>query len=253
MTDSITYRTTDPTRWGTGQNAELSYAQVDINFWVLYQLYTFLQESLSHGGLNQIQGFSVTGNQLRVILNSGQIFGPYILPTAEWNPTGAWVANQPYNINDTFYQGTTAYLNIYPNPGQETFDPNANDGLGHQYFVPVLKANVTRNLPLFVNGQPGASELLLQYVTPEAFILPAGLPASVAVQGTLTNTVVDYTLYKNGVFIGSVDFIPSPPSIAFYFPATVTFLSGDVFSILGPAHPDVAQANVSITIVATLA
>jgi len=272
---SITFRTTDFTKWGAGQGSNLTNVQVDDNFWFLYELIVALQEEGS-GGDGGIASFSVVGASLFVTLTSGAVLGPYPLPVAQWNPRGAWAPTTAYAIQDVVSNGGALYLVIFPHTSGATFNANANDGAGHNFYALLLAEpsailpaggaalavlakhsatdfdtewlTLTRNLTLFVAGQPGANELLLYYVAPEAFTLPAGLTNSRAGSTTAAAAAVSYGLFKNGVAIGSVNFAPT----TFTFTAAVSFAPGDVLTIVGPTVPDAAQANIGIVLVATL-
>src|ERR1035437_4863822 len=103
MVDSISYRTSDLTRWGTGNGSDLSAAQIDINFWVLHSLIVSLQDS--QDAQAGIAYFTLTGTQLTVHLTNHVALGPYTLPMAQWNFRDAWQAFTAYNINDVFTEG----------------------------------------------------------------------------------------------------------------------------------------------------
>jgi hypothetical protein len=278
MVDVITYRTTDGTRWGGGLGSDLTAAQIDINFWVLQSAIESLQAH--QGAYADIDYFVVTGSNLYVHLTNHVVLGPYTLPTAQWNPRGTWAATTAYATLDVIDEGGSVYLVTWPHTSAGSFDPNANDGSGHDYYklllttpsstVPAggavhqrLAKNSTadydgvwvtdyRNLALFVQGKPSANELLLQYLCTEAMQLPASLAGSQASAGTPTTTNVAYSLAKNGAAIGSVNFPSTGGAPTFTFSAAVTFAAGDVLTLGGPAAPDTAQANISFTLQASL-
>ncbi len=110
-----------------------------------------------------------------------------------------------------------------------------------------------RRIHLFVEGQPSASENLLQYTVVDDMTLPVGLTGSVIYQRVQTNTIVVYSLFKNDASIGSITFNgPSPEDIVVEFAGSVAFTPGDVLSMIGPPVPDTAQTDISFTLVATL-
>ena len=281
----ITYRTNDFTRWGAGQGSDLSAAQIDINFWILDSAVLALQD---HALTNQniIDYFSVSGDQLYITMTDHAVFGPYTLPVAQWAFTGAWQADYPYSVMDLFTIDGALYLVIYANTSGSFFDANANDGHGHNYYALVLAQPenvlplggeigqvltvvdpgsphgypitawefITRNLAMFVEGYPGDSEVVLQYVCPETMVFPAGLVNSQAYHATAPTTEQVYTLEKNGSSIGTVTFdASSPAGIAFSFGIAVTFSPGDVFTLVAPASPDPHMTNISFTFVASVA
>ena len=279
MVDTVTFRTTDGTRWGTGQNSDLSATQIDINFWTLHEAILGVQTDITSGGAG-IDYFSVVGRNLFVTLTDHTVLGPYVLPVAQWNFRGPWEPITIYDVMDVVTENGATYLVIFAHTSQATFNAGANDGSGHDFYGLLLAqpqdelpaggtvgqvlakatgspyntewTTLTRNLALYIEGKPTASELLLQYVCPEEMTLPLTLVGSIAIQGTETTAAVSYGLYKNGVAIGSVNFLPSPADATFTLTEPVQFNPGDVLTIVGPATPDANQANISITLVALL-
>lgn len=281
MVDHLAYRTNDNTRWGAGQGANLTPAQVDINFWDLFSAITALQDHALTNE-NQIDYFSVVGDQMFVTMMNHEVFGPFTLPTAEWNFRGPWVADTTYGDFDVVTQGGSLYLVIFPHVSASSFNASANDGVGHNFYGLLLASptpiptngtpgqvltwqggtgatgvsapqweNPTRILAVYVEGHvSGPNETVLQYAIPEAMTLPIGLAGSAATQAVAATVEQVFTLYQNGAAIGSINFFPS--SITFTFAGAVTFAPGDVITIVGDPSPDGVQSNISITLVAIL-
>jgi hypothetical protein len=278
---TIIYRT--PGVWGGGQGSNLTAAQVDENFFDLFSAITALQDH-SLTSENQIDYFATAGNQLYVHMMNHEVFGPYTLPTAQWNFRGPWTALTTYNFMDVFTANGAVYLVIFPPTGTpytsaSTFSANANDGSGHNYYGLLLAqpedelptggtvgqvlamatgspyntewSSLTRVFGLFVAGTPLSDELLLQYIIPEEMTFPSGLTGSEAYCGTEPTTDQVFNLYQNGVAIGSITFSPSP-STNFTLTAAVTFNPGDKLTLVAPSSVDPHMANISITLVATL-
>jgi hypothetical protein len=109
---SMTFRTNDYTRWGSGQGSNLSAAEVDVNFWTLYSALTALQDHALTTE-NQIDYFSVAGNQLFVTMMDHTVFGPYTLPTASWNFRGPWSSTTSYHAMDVVTDSGSVYLSCY--------------------------------------------------------------------------------------------------------------------------------------------
>lgn len=264
----VVYRTAGA--WGPGLGADLTAAQVDMNFWVLYSLIVSLQtaEPIT------IDSITLTGNQLFITMTDHYVFGPYTIPTATWNFTGPYAAGTSYAVNDVFTTESALWLVIYPNTAPETFSPYANDGSGHNYYAQLLGSpfgtgtagqvlmwqngspagfeptNLTRNIAGYFEGAIGGSELLLQYLVPEAMTLPSGLPESLAYSGVLPTGSPVFNIYQNAALIGTVTITPT--DVVWYFPTPVSFAPADIFSLVGPASPDATMQNVSFTFVATL-
>lgn len=276
---NLTYRTTDNTRWGAGQGANLSAVQIDLNFWTLWNSLNALVNSQET--LASIDYISVAGNQMWVTLTNHAVLGPFTLPTAQWNPRGPWVAHTAYAAFDVVSYNSSLYLCTEAFTSAATFSPNATDGEGHNLYLLLVEmpgnaipvggvpgqriAKATNSdfatewvydyvrMALFVQGQPQANELLMQYCVVDNMTLPQGLAGSVAYQAIETETTVFYTISKNGAAIGSVNFTgPSPDTITVTFPQDVPCIPGDIITINGPAVPDTTQADISITLVAEL-
>jgi hypothetical protein len=223
----------------------------------------------------------VGGNQLFVHLQDHRVLGPLILPTANWNPRGTWAPLTSYSAFDVVSNNGALYLVLLGHTSGASFSPFATDGLGHELYALILEepANmlpvggtigqrlakasgspyVTQwisdhiRLVSFVAGLPNASELLFQYLVTDNITLPAGLAGSVAYANTPTHSPVQYTLLKNGASIGTINFFgPSPHTVTVSFATSISFVPGDIITLVAPSVPDVSQADISFSIVALL-
>jgi hypothetical protein len=279
--DSITFRTNDPTRWGTGNGMDLTAFQIDINFWVLYTAILAIQEHQETNGAG-ISEFIVSGDTFSVQLTNHVVLGPFNLPVAAFNFRGPWQANQTYNINDVFTQGGAVYLVIWPVPNAgSTFFLYSNDGNGHNYYTTLLAAppselpqdgnpggvlqmalldspgsvvwtNLTRNIAFYLETEPNPLEIVARYVVPETMTFPEGLTGSVGNAGTAPTTEQAYEIYWGNANVGSINFSPSPDHVTFTFPHAITFEPGDTLSIVAPSVPDPHMTFIAVTLVGTL-
>lgn len=128
---AITYRTTDLAQWGTGQGSNLSAAQVDANFWTLYEM---IQAVAPEAGVG-IASATVSGDQLTFTMTDATTLGPFTLPTIELNPRGNWTASTSYSVNDTIAANGNVYLVTWTHTSAATFSAGANDGSGHDYYA----------------------------------------------------------------------------------------------------------------------
>jgi hypothetical protein len=280
MIASLTYRTNDATRWGGGLGSDLSATQVDLNFWTLFTAIEALQASSGAGAgidyINQPNG----GNLFYVHLTNHAVLGPFVIPTAQWNPRGQWTPTTGYAAYDVVYYDGSLYLITIPHTSGATFSPYSTDGSGH-YLYNLLLQQPADELPaggtpgqrlvkstgspytsewlsdhirlnVFVEGMPTPSETLMQYTVTDNMTLPANLIGSVIYQGIPSGTIVVYTLEKNGLVIGDVQFNISPVGVQVSFTAAINLVPGDVLSLIAPAVPDVTQSNISFTFLATL-
>lgn len=107
------------------------------------------------------------------------------------------------------------------------------------------------DLPVFIQSFPGISEEYPRFVVPRALSLPAALTASRFSIKNAPTALMTFTLYKNGVSIGSVAFAATTGTPTATFASQVGFVAGDIFSMTAPGTQDVSGANVSMTFVFT--
>lgn len=276
---SITYRTNDNTRWGTGQGSDLSAAQIDINFWELFSAVTSLQDHASTAA--GIDYFVIAGgNQLYVHLTNHAVIGPYTIPTAQWRFRGEWQPDTVYGNFDVITEGGATYLVIFAHTSANAspgFDPGASDGMGHNYYglliAPQMNALpaggaqgtllaknsatnydtkwIANNIVLGIYFEGGfiPDEVVLEYVFTETVIFPIGLAGSQGNAGLPPTTDQVFTLFKNGSSIGTVAF-NATDTPTFSFTAAVTFIAGDILSIVAPFAMDAHMEDVAISLVA---
>jgi hypothetical protein len=138
---TIVYRTSGP--WGSGQPADLTPAQVDNNFYFLDQLINQLSSEISGGAVVSIATITATGNIMTITLTSGTVIN-LTIPVATFRWRGNWAPTTTYAVNDIIVDGNTGnvYLVLFAHVSGASFNPGANDGLGHYYYQLML-ANQT--------------------------------------------------------------------------------------------------------------
>lgn len=282
MVSSLTYRTSDGTRWGGGNGSDLSATQVDLNFWTLFSAVQALEDHSDAVGagidfINQ----PGAGNLFFIHLTDHRVLGPFVIPTAQWNPRGAWQPTTGYAAYDVVYNDGSLYLIVVPHTSGSTFSAFATDGLGHLLYNLILQQPADElpvggtpgmrlvkstsspyttewlsdfiRLNCFVEGLPQPAELLMQYLVTDHMTLPANLVGSVIYQAIQSASTVTYSIGLNGNEIGTVTFEgPSPIAILVSFPSDTNLVPGDVLTLTAPPAPDGAQQDVSFTFLATL-
>lgn len=279
MPANLTYRTAGV--WGGGNGSDLAAVQVDENFFTLFSAVQALEDAGDTGAgidfINQPSG----GNLFYIHLTNHAVLGPFVIPTAQWNPRGAWTPDTVYASFDVISEDGSVYLVTVPHTSGATFSAFSTDGIGHNLYNLIL-TNPSDVLPvggtpgmrlvkstgspftsewlsdhirihLFVEGQPIPNENLIQYPVTDNMTIPAGLIGSVIYQRIPTASVVSYTLFKNGASIGIIEFGISPEVVIVDFTADIHCIPGDIISLVGPSIPDAVQTDVSFTILATLA
>jgi len=181
---TIVFRTAGA--WGPGQGADLTAPQVDENFYELLTRVADLESVPAGVGIDYI---SVSGASFTVHLTDHSIEGPFPLPVANWTFRGEWTASTPYVINDVFQFGGSLYIVIFAHTSAATFDPNANDGLGHDYYLLVL----TPYAILPVGGD--ASQVLTKHSGADfdVFWANSGVAASLPAGGTAGQALLKHS------------------------------------------------------------
>ncbi len=132
-----TYCRDDPVsgRW-TGVNRLLTEYEVDDNFYsALTRIVTL--ENNAHLTVS-VSYITMVGQQITFHMTDHTTQGPFTVPVATFRDRGTWAAFTVYSVNDTFQENGACYLTIFPHTSQASFDPNANDGLGHNYYLTLL-------------------------------------------------------------------------------------------------------------------
>ena len=87
-------------------------------------------------------------------------------------------------------------------------------------------------------GRPNGSELLVRWITPRPFTIPAALPLSQGLAGTAATASAVFSLQKNGVQFGTATFAASGTTPTFAAATDTSFVAGDLLSIVAPASSD---------------
>lgn len=120
---------------------ELTAVEVDGNFFYLFSL---LSAVIDHTptAIN-ISHFIVSGSQFSVVMTDHSVIGPYDLPVAQWNDRGDWQPSTIYVKQDIIRSGGALYLTIFDHTSGLTFDPDANDGMGNNFYSLLLSGQST--------------------------------------------------------------------------------------------------------------
>lgn len=135
----VTYRTTDPARWGTGKGANLTAGEIDGNFWELAERIAGVEGSAPQP--NNIANVTVTGSQMTIHMQDGTTHGPFTLPTAMIHYRGDWVAGAAYSELDLVAEPTLGiFLVLRDHTAAAAFDAVATDASGsplYRYLFPI--------------------------------------------------------------------------------------------------------------------
>jgi hypothetical protein len=141
---TLIYRTAGP--WGAGKGANLVAGEVDGNFFDLDGRVGAVEDNIPAAAVG-IAFFAVTPpNLFYVHMTDGTIQGPFALPQLAWNFLGEWTPNTVYSVNDVFTANGSTYMVLINHTSANLFDPNANDGAGHNAYG-LLLTNPANTLP----------------------------------------------------------------------------------------------------------
>jgi hypothetical protein len=224
---AIIFRTAGP--WGPGQGSNLAAAQVDGNFWELLSRLAYLEDH-APAALVSIDYFSVSGSLLTIHMTDHSIRGPFELPVAQWHfHKEGWQPDTDYVPQDVFAHNGSAYLVLWPHHSAGSFDPGANDGMGHDFYG-LLLTDPGDALPL-----GGAAGQVLTKRSSADLDMEWGDPvtggAGVAVAGNevsqdwpITTRGADYTLALSDAFsvirmnVAIAHAVTVPPNSVVAFP-----------------------------------
>jgi hypothetical protein len=245
------YRTTDPTKWGTGQDEDLDAADVDNNFWELVEATQEL--STTRPQPNNIASVSRDGTNMVIHLDDGtQLIVP--LPVLQYRDRGAWQPNTDYLPLDVFrVEGMGLYsVNLAYTSGTD-FDetvlgegdaPVLNKILGSdagsggssnydvEFYYPGKLADVT-------------ATYLWQMVSLQALLVQSG-GHNVAYLQTPATGAITMEVRQNDASVGSIVFTGGANTGSVVLSADVTLHRDDRLSVSPPATADASAAGLTV-------
>ena len=169
------YRANDPVsgRWsGTTSGVKLSSFQGDENIYTLDARITATQAMITAS--RGVISITSSLGELTFNMSDSTSEGPFPMPVAVFLDRGTWAALTAYAVNDTFSINGTLYRVLFAHTSAATFSAGANDGLGHDYYSPMM-SSAGSSLPT-----GGATAQVLQksssadYVVSWSYKLPTG-------------------------------------------------------------------------------
>ena len=149
---TVVYKNDGP--WGTGQHSPLSSLQADTNFWTLVEDIAAINADLSGGAVVSIASITQPSfNTMAITLTNGSISN-FTLPSGTWRFRGAWQPSTVYAVGDVVQNGISLYLVIFAHTSGSTFDPGANDGMGHNYYQLLLSIQQAAPVQIWQPGDP---------------------------------------------------------------------------------------------------
>lgn len=248
---ALIFRTDDLTKWGTGKGDNLAPVEFDLNFWQLLERVAALESTPAEA--RSIDTFSVVGNQFTVTMSDATTEGPFTLPVSNLIFRDTWLPSEVFVAQTVFWVGDTVYITLLNHETALTFDPDANDGLGHNYYRKIFgPQSVTPNdVHMFIGGIMFDDQLIFYTEATRAWQLPASLTGSRFRSRVAAADITIVTLKKNASDIGTITwalggFIPTVS-----FASAVSFAIGDSFSVHGPAVSDTTLADTAFDFLGT--
>lgn len=252
-TFDLNFRTNDATRWGTGLGRNLTPTEVDLNFWILLDLFQTLEANGTQP--DQISSITSSNNQLTVHMDDGvTTYGPFDLPMATWTWRGNWAPNTAFNKFDLFNESNGLYLVLQDHTSNSTFDSEAGNIAG-RYYSHLIPYPVTFDIGFFFPGLPGTGitddKPIFSYLAAHTFFLNADLPGSLASVDTAFTSATDFDIRINSLSIGTLSFGAGATSGTFTFADDVQFVPGDKLKVIKPASVDTTGADLTVTFAGT--
>jgi hypothetical protein len=117
----LVFRTPGP--WGAGKGSNLQPSEVDGNFWAVAEAIVALETNPAVP--NGISSISVSGTQMTIYLDNGDVMGPYTLPVLMFRWRGEWEPSTSYAVLDVFtVTNTGIFCVIIAHTSGTSFDPN---------------------------------------------------------------------------------------------------------------------------------
>jgi len=256
-TFDLVFRTDDVTRWGDGKGANLTPTEVDLNFWILLELFLSLEENPTLPA--EIVSITTDGDQMTVTLSDTSSY-TVTIPTDSFTWRGNWTPFTSYDAFDLFNQSTGLFLVLQDHTSASTFDSAASNMAGAIYKL-LVQYPVAFDIGFFFPGLPGtgiedSNPIFAYSFARSAFLDTDTFQDSVAgIDVSFTaETVFDIVQSSDGIetTIGSLTFgTGSAEDYVFDLTADVQFLRGDKLKVMKPASVDETGFNLTVTIVAT--
>lgn len=136
----IVYCRDDPVsaRW-VGIDNLLTELQCDQNIYTLTTATQWLLDNYA-ATVSLASVTQPTASTLLFTFTDATTQGPFDLPVATFSDRGDWAIDTPYLINDTFNapDGGLYRVTFDHTSSHTSFDPAANDGMGHDYYAPMI-------------------------------------------------------------------------------------------------------------------
>jgi hypothetical protein len=252
---SITYRTTDLAKWGSGKGANLTASEADNNFWDLLERLVALEtdppEAVS------ISNIVVAQTTMMIYMTDGSTFGPFVLPVANWAWKGEWTAGvHYYQLDLVTVAGRGLYLVLNEHDAVAPFDPDATtpiDGFA-EYQLVFGEDTYIYDFGMYYPGTPGfgieVGKTLAAHMPGRDIWIDIDAPNSIAKLTVAPAADLVFALKKNTTAIGTLTFPAGETDGVFAIAARTQFNAGDIFRVIRPTALDVDAEELMVTVLA---
>ena len=212
-------------------------------------LNTLLFGNLTSSNLSATAG--ITGSQLSSPLDLSQNVTLGGTTTNSGTISGGTVSGATLS-GTTTNSGTISGGAVNPDTITSSGLITANGGIDLAIGTPVT--GIPYDIVSGVSGPITSSQYVLAIVPPRKVNIPANFEGSQAqVLGSTFTNAASFSIYNGGTLIGTLSFSAGASSGSFSTASAFTILAGSEFYIIAPSTADPSAANLTITIMATLA
>lgn len=150
-----------------------------------------------------------------------------------------------YELADFVGPDGRGYTNINPDTGLPFFP----DSIFQDMLAEIDSALTSYDVSAFIAGTPSGLDVVFQFVAVRPVTFADNFAGSEAKSRVITSNDRTYIIQKNGVQVGTMIFTNAGGVDAALDTnaGSVTFIAGDILSILAPAAADGTLEDVSIT------
>jgi hypothetical protein len=252
---SMTYRTTDLVKWGTGKGANLTATELDENFWDVVERLSTLEDNPPEAvGISNI---TVAQTTMMIYMTDGSTFGPFVLPVANWAWKGEWTEGvHYYQLDLVTVAGRGLYLVLNEHDAVAPFDPDATtpiDGFA-EYQLVFGEDTYVYDFGMYYPGTPGfgiaVGKSVAAHMPGRDIWIDIDAPGSIAKLTVAPAADLVFDLKKNTTDIGTLTFTAGETDGVFDIAAQVQFNPGDIFRVVRPTVLDSTADELMVTILA---
>ena len=164
-------------------------------------------------------------------------------------PTYAALSGAPaIPTNASFTLEGLGDVSASPGPSTDSYNLTWSEATAKFVLAPPVYGQKYR-VGTFMAGTMNANELLAQYAAADTMYLPVGAAGSSAYANTPPSASTTVSIEVAGTVVGTVSWTAGSHAGTFSVATEATVTAGEAVSLVAPASPDAAMADISITLV----